>query len=423
MRIALVSDFFYPNKGGVETHIYQLAQCLIKEGHRVIVITHYYGNRRGIRIMKNYLKVFYLPLEPFYNQCLLPTVVATLPYFRFIFRTEKIQLVHGHSAFSTMAHEALFTAAIMDLPTVFTDHSLFGFADTSAIVTNTFLKYSLANTNQAICVSHVGKINTVLRSGMRPENVYVIPNAVDAAFFSPDYERVKDTQKIVVGISSRLVYRKGIDLVVKVIPVICSRLYRNQRVIFMIGGDGPKRIILEEMIENYNLQERVIMLGELTPEQVKQDLLVKCDIFLNTSLTEAFCMAIVEACACGLPVVSTDVGGIPEVLPNEFFCLVKPDVDDIISGLETVIFNLLDDKIPDKLTCNKFVAGAYDWLDITRRTQIVYKKSFSEKWTLEVKLVRLWDRGSVAGPLMACLFLFCHYWIIILDYLYPVIST
>ena len=71
--------------------------------------------------------------------------------------------MHGHSAFSTLAHEALFHGSLLGLRTVFTDHSLFGFADASAVVTNTFLKYSLANCGHCICVSHTGKENTVLR--------------------------------------------------------------------------------------------------------------------------------------------------------------------------------------------------------------------------------------------------------------------
>ena len=44
--IAMVSDFFYPNIGGVESHIFQLSQCLMERGHRVIVITHSYNDRR-----------------------------------------------------------------------------------------------------------------------------------------------------------------------------------------------------------------------------------------------------------------------------------------------------------------------------------------------------------------------------------------
>ncbi len=58
----MVTDFFYPSMGGVETHVWSLSQCLIQRGYKVIVITHAYGNRQGIRIMANGLKVYYLPL-------------------------------------------------------------------------------------------------------------------------------------------------------------------------------------------------------------------------------------------------------------------------------------------------------------------------------------------------------------------------
>ena len=53
----MVSDFFYPNVGGVEEHIFQLAQCLLFRGHKIIVLTHVYNDRFGIRYMTNGLKV------------------------------------------------------------------------------------------------------------------------------------------------------------------------------------------------------------------------------------------------------------------------------------------------------------------------------------------------------------------------------
>lgn len=54
----MVSDFFYPNMGGVEEHIFNLSQCLISRGHKVIVLTHSYGERVGVRYMTNGLKVW-----------------------------------------------------------------------------------------------------------------------------------------------------------------------------------------------------------------------------------------------------------------------------------------------------------------------------------------------------------------------------
>lgn len=79
--------------------------------------------------------------------------------------------------------------------------------------------------SQAICVSHTSKENTVLRSGLPPEKVFVIPNAVDTAMFKPAPVRPGNNEIIIVVIS-RLVYRKGADLLVEVIPEVC-RCYPN----------------------------------------------------------------------------------------------------------------------------------------------------------------------------------------------------
>ncbi|XP_020610939.1 N-acetylglucosaminyl-phosphatidylinositol biosynthetic protein-like [Orbicella faveolata] len=153
-NICMVSDFFFPNMGGVESHIYQLSQCLIERGHKVVVVTHAYGERSGVRYLTNYLKVYYLPFGPFHNQCVLPTLYTTLPLMRCILIRERITIVHGHSAFSTLCHDALLHARTMGLHTLFTDHSLFGFADASSIITNKFLQFSLADIDHVICVSH-----------------------------------------------------------------------------------------------------------------------------------------------------------------------------------------------------------------------------------------------------------------------------
>lgn len=111
----MVSDFFFPNMGGVEEHIYNLSQCLISNGHKVVVMTHSYGDRIGIRYMTNGLKVYYLPIRVFYNQCILPTMICNIPLIRYIFIRESISIVHGHSAFSALAHEAILVGSLMGL--------------------------------------------------------------------------------------------------------------------------------------------------------------------------------------------------------------------------------------------------------------------------------------------------------------------
>ncbi|KAL7292480.1 hypothetical protein TKK_0014056 [Trichogramma kaykai] len=368
-KICMVSDFFYPNMGGVEEHIFNLAQCLLNRGHKVIVMTHSYGERVGIRYMTNGLKVYYLPIKVFYNQCILPTQICSIPLIRYIFIREEIDIIHGHSAFSALAHEGMLIGRLMRLKTVFTDHSLFGFADTSAILTNKCLELSLSDCHHCICVSHIGKENTVLRAKVHKEKVSVIPNAVDTALFTPDIsKRSKDC--ITIVIVSRLVYRKGMDFLAGVIPEICKR---HENVQFLIGGDGPKRWLLEEIRERNQLQHRVTLLGSVEHSKVK-NVLNKGHIFLNTSLTEAYCMAIVEAASCGLQVVSTKVGGIPEVLPPDLIYLVEPTVSALIEGVEKAISDYKAGNIICPTEIHKRISKYYNWHNIAKRTEIVYNR-------------------------------------------------
>eukprot|EP00920_Eleutheroschizon_duboscqi_P016926 GHVT01040278.1.p1 GENE.GHVT01040278.1~~GHVT01040278.1.p1 ORF type:complete len:433 (+),score=70.50 GHVT01040278.1:416-1714(+) len=308
-RICMVSDFFYPRLGGVEMHIYQISQCLILRGFKVVVVTHYCGRRHGLRHMTGGLKVYYLPYVPFHDHCTFPTFFTFFPLFRKVLIREKIDIVHAHQATSNLAHECLFHAQTMGYKVVYTDHSLFGFADAACIHINKVLKFFLSDIDHSICVSHTNKENLVLRAALDPRDVSVINNAVDASKFAPDPSKRPPPPTIAVVVLSRLTYRKGIDLLVDVIPKVCRA---NKFVNFIVAGDGPKRIALAEMRERNRLHDRVELLGAVHHSDVRT-ILRRGHVFLNCSLTEAFCIAIVEAAACGLLVVSTRVGGVPEV--------------------------------------------------------------------------------------------------------------
>lgn len=145
-----------------------------------------------------------------------------------------------------------------------------------------------------------------------------------------------------------------------------------------MGGDGPKRILLEEVREHYKLQERVILRGNLRHNEVR-DFLVSGDIFLNTSLTEAFCMAIVEAASCGLQVVSTNVGGIPYVLPPDLIWLCNPSVHSLVEGLEKAIFaKRTNSRKVSAHETNSRVSELYKWSYVGARTEQIYHKVMSQ---------------------------------------------
>jgi phosphatidylinositol N-acetylglucosaminyltransferase subunit A len=122
------------------------------------------------------------------------------------------------------------------------------------------------------------KENTVLRAALDPHMVSVIPNAVITDNFRPAPYRVAPPEQstnpfdycglrvVVIVVISRLYYNKGIDLLVAVIPRICA-LHPAAR--FIIAGDGPKFLALEQMREKYMLQDKVEMIGSIRHEEVR----------------------------------------------------------------------------------------------------------------------------------------------------------
>lgn len=394
-RICMVSDFFYPNKGGVETHIWCLAQCLIQRGHKVIVITHNYQGRQGIRLMTNGLKVYYLPLTVIYDQVIFFSLFSFLPLFRNILAREKITIVHGHQSVSPLTNECLFYARSLGYRACYTDHSLFGFADIASIHINKVMQVTLSDIDHVICVSNACRENLVLRAKLHPSMVSTIPNAVDASKFTPNPARRYPTNTINIVVLSRLVYRKGIDLLVKVIPIVCSIL---PNVYFIIGGDGPKILQLEEMRERYQLHDRIELLGAVPHHQVR-NVLVRGQVFLNCSLTESFCIALLEAAACGLYVVSTRVGGVPEVLPSSMISFADANVESIVEAVIEAT------KIARRVQVEEFherVRSVYNWIDVAKRTEVVYDNIMnnSRGVSLQLRLVRYFSSGPIIGTII-----------------------
>ncbi|KAI7685478.1 hypothetical protein SSS_01206 [Sarcoptes scabiei] len=308
----------------------------------------------------------------------------------------------------------MFHAKTLGLKTVFTDHSLFGFADASAIITNKLLKVMLSVCNRVICVSHTGKENTALRAGVSPNRIFVIPHPVDTDIFrplstSPDVISAKEfgpNEKLTIVVLSRLVYRKGIDLLAAVIPQICHQFPFVQ---FLIGGEGPKRITIEEIVERNSLQSRVKLLGHINPEKVR-DVMVQGEIFLNCSLTEAFCIAIIEAAACGLQIISTKVGGIPEVLPEELIWFAEPSVEGIFKGISKAINDRIEGRIIAPKKAHDMVKSFYQWDDILSRILKVYDSVQSDPIeTIDDRMRKFWNFDLATGIFFLFITVVCHF--------------
>jgi phosphatidylinositol N-acetylglucosaminyltransferase subunit A len=129
------------------------------------------------------------------------------------------------------------------------------------------------------------------------------------------------------------------------------------------------------------------------------EVLVRGHIFLNCSLTESFCIALLEAASCGLFVVSTKVGGVQEVLPNSMINFAEPTIPHLVSALAEAISQ---SKRVVPADMHHRVVDMYNWMTVCERTEVVYDSmSKGNLPTLGTRFLRYLTLGPCSG-VVAC---------------------
>jgi glycosyltransferase involved in cell wall biosynthesis len=197
--------------------------------------------------------------------------------------------------------------------------------------------------------------------GADPKDVHVLRNGVDLAVFRP---KDRDSLRAKRGLArptllsvGHLIERKGHDLVIQALTQLDD-------VDLMIAGDGPERRRLERLVSALNLQNRVRFLG-VVEHQDLADLYSAVDLLVLASSREGWPNVLLEALACGTPVVATRNWGTPEIVSvPEAGCLVDQRTADAIAEAVT---NMLG-AMPDRAKTRAF-AEHFSW-DATTEGQV-----------------------------------------------------
>ncbi len=164
----------------------------------------------------------------------------------------------------------------------------------------------------------------VLQLGVQPSKCLIIPNGVDTNQFVPI--NMKDREPLILFVGS-LIQRKGVKYLLQAMPEVFAA-YPKLRLI--IVGEGPERPFLQQLAKELSIENRVLFIG-FQPQQEVKKLMQRAKILVLPSLEEGMGVVIVEALACGTPVVASCVDGIQDVVTPEVGILVPPANPEALS--------------------------------------------------------------------------------------------
>jgi N-acetyl-alpha-D-glucosaminyl L-malate synthase BshA len=310
MRIAIVC---YPTHGGSGVVASELAMGLARRGHSIHIVS--------------YAKPF--RLRSFYQNIFIHEVgVVSYPLFKFppyalglatkmveLFEEYDLELIHAHyaiphAASAYLAKQILESRRVKTVTTLHgTDITLVG-ADQSF---HRVIKFAIEKSDGVTAVSNYLRRRTIEEFDIQRE-IRVIYNFIDTKRSSPNRnDCTRETyapngEKILMHASNfRPVKRVG-DVV-----RIFEKVHKEMPAKLILVGDGPERIFIQQLVKELKLSEHVYFLGE---QDHLEPLFFCADLFLLPSEQESFGLTALEAMACGVPVICSKTGGLPEVIAH-----------------------------------------------------------------------------------------------------------
>ncbi len=329
MKIAMVGQF-PPHVGGVGVHIHTLSKKLVDEGHEVYVITYPHKNIvdiDGIHVIGT--KGLNLPgLRGLMFKMNAKKALEDL------LEKEDIDIIHGHYLFPAGA-VAVEIGKEHGIKTYVTAHGsdMFELYKKQPFMRST-IKKVLRDADGVFAVSNALR-HEIIATGVTgiANKTKLSWNSVDInKFSSKTNDSFKKENKLedkpIVLFVGNLIKRKNVDSLLEAKKVSQNDYY------LVIVGDGPQFKKLNKKVEEENIHD-VIFMGSRNDVE---NIIPCCDVLILPSFSESFGLVLIEALACGKPVIGSDVGGITEIINNDVGLLVNPNkISSIAKAIDTII--------------------------------------------------------------------------------------
>ncbi|MDT8782466.1 MAG: glycosyltransferase family 4 protein [Candidatus Bathyarchaeota archaeon] len=222
------------------------------------------------------------------------------------------------------------------------------------------------DTKLVICLTQSDACE-VQKFGCPKNKIRLIPNGVDVEVFKP----AKETPDLLFW-GGRFIQQKGLEYLIEALSIIKEKI---PDVKLLLSGDGVLISKMHHMVKLAGLQKNVKFLGCVTLESIPI-LVNSCSVYVLPSLKEGMPYALLEAMACGKPVVGSDIPGIKDIIVNnQNGILVPPKNPQAIA--HAVLLLLKDEKLRLKIGENarKTIFNDYQWNLIINKVEKVYSEA------------------------------------------------
>ena len=380
-RICILSKMFPPGVGGAETYAYELAEGLGRRGYDVDVYTQWVDRPDETADTHENVSV--------YRICKARKKLVTFETLRFSLTARRMvefneyNIVHGTlMPASTIAVTPLNG---VEAPVVLTSHgtSLDELsAVTPEIPTDYLLKYAFHPMNvgmdylagrsadDIIAISDHARDRLVGEYGFDEDQVHLIPHGVDTDRFHPHDEvhPAVDPDKLSLLYVGRLAPRKGVALALRAFAAA-----EHSGMELLVGGTGRHEERLRRLASDLGVADQVRFLGYVPGDELPL-LYSSADVFVLPSQYEGFGLVLLEAVACGTPVIAANVGGVPTAVDGDYGIVVDRTVDAFADAIKTVD----DDGVRERMRRAAVDArDRIDWDEIIGQIVDVYEARLS----------------------------------------------
>ncbi len=356
MKVLLHCIYYPPEIGGLESHVHELARGLVEAGHEVRVVTSRSlpglpkeEEMEGVRVHRSWF-----PSRSPLGWGL--HAVASTPRTR---RWGKwADIVHAQ------AFASIPPVRCAGRPFVATLHTSHFLTRAESPLWRPILRWMVRAPDHVLAAStEIAEVAMALAPGVEVEPV---TNGVDTDRFRPVAPTMETPGPLIV-VPRRLFPKNGVEYFVRAFPAVRARIPDAEAILI---GDGPERERLEGLAKALGVAEGLHFLGR-RPHDEMPGLLSSAALAVIPSLMEATSVAGLEAMACGLPVVASRVGGLPEIIDDEVGLLVPPaDPEALAEG----IVRLLHDPGDRGTRARERVVHAWSNARLVRRHLEIYER-------------------------------------------------